>query len=292
MARPRGYQVGCINSRVHTKHAPDEYLELWRVFARARAPYVWPSSLAVMIGEAVRRTNEPTDGMFGHFYRFIHLDRDAGWFNILEHKPAEREDLAQIRIPANLQPNLRMLPYYFDINRHRLYFISKGAGAALSPGQVERLLKSLAEHENVVQRFGAVDIQIATEIDSVESLLRWPVLRNLSITLERPNATDFEDDERALRHLKALGARREVREYAKADDVGTLKPNEEMQAMARVAADNGRVHVEGTDPEGVSRGADSQHYPWKKNRHFQPATETLIDAFLGFVRDLFARRRL
>jgi hypothetical protein len=292
MARPRGYQVSCLNIRVHTKHSPEEYIELWKIFARARTPYVWPSSLAVMIGESVRKSNEPADGFFGHFYRFIQLDKDAGWFNIEQHKPAEKDDLEQIKIPSNLQPNLRMLPYYFDVVRHRLYFISKDISSALSPGQVERLLKSLAEIPDVVQRFGVVDIQIATEIESVENLLRWPVLRNMYIMLERPNSTDFEDDAAVLARLTALGARREKREYLKADEAQTLVPDDEMRDMAAVAADNGKVHVEGVDPSGVSRSADSQDYPWKQKKYYNPQLETLIGSFLGVVRDLFSHRRM
>jgi hypothetical protein len=112
------------------------------------------------------------------------------------------------------------------------------------------------------------------------------------IVLERPNATDFEDDEAVLKRLQALGARRERREYAKADEARTLTPDDEMRAMATVAADNGKVHVEGIDPAGVSRSADSQDYPWKKKRYYQPQIETQIDSFLGLVRDLFSRKRL
>jgi hypothetical protein len=245
-----------------------------------------------MIGESLPRSNEPSDGYFGHFYRFVQLDKDAGWFNIDAHKPAEKDDLEQIKIPPNLQPNLKMLTYYFDVHKHRLYFVSRDSSASLSPGQVERLLKSLAERPSLVQRFGAIEIQIATEVETVTSLLTWPVLRNMCITLERPNPTDFEDEEAVFRRLQEMGARREVREYSKADEAKTLTPNGEMRSMAAVAADNGRVHVNGIDGNGVSRSADSQDYPWKKKRYYQPQIESQTDSFLGFVRELFMRRKL
>lgn len=292
MPRDRTYTIGCLNIRVHTKHEPAEYLALWRALARLQQPYVWPSSTALMIGESARLANAPSDGFYGSLYRFVQIDKTAPWFNLASHKPAEAEDLRAITLPPNLQPNLRQLPFYFDANKHRLYFVTRMLPATVTPAQVEKLITYLTQHASITERFGRVDVQIAASVESVERLLGWPVIRTLRIEVERPNATELSDDEDVLARLKSLGARRERREYTKADDAMTLVPDARLRALANVAADNGRVHVDGVDPQGRKASADSQDFPWSQRVRYSPIISTLTDSFLETVRDLFSRTRL
>jgi Domain of unknown function (DUF4747) len=290
MARQRGFEVQCINIRVHTSHTPEEYEALWKAVGRLRAPIVWRTGVALMIGESAKRQAPPSNGFYGQFYRFVQINHDDPWFDISKHKPAEAEDLAKVSIPANLRPNLQQTPYFFDIHKHRLYFIARSGADSLSAVAVKKLLESLVAFHTVVERFGRVDLTIATERDDVQKLLEWPVLRRLKITLERPNPTDYEDEEAVFRHLNAIGVKSETRDYHRADDRPTIRPDDEMKGLAAVAGDNGEVEVTGTDPDGRRRTANSQDYKWSLKRTYDQRHQTLTEAFLQVVSDLFTRR--
>lgn len=290
MARQRGFEVQCINIRVHTAHNPAEYEALWKAVGRLRAPIVWRTGVALMIGESAKRQAPSTDGFYGQFYRFVQINKDDPWFDISKHKLAEAEDLAQVSIPANLRPNLQQTPYFFDVHKHRLYFLARAGSESLSAGAVLKLLGFLFEFHSVVDRFGTVDMTIATEREDVQRLLDWPVLRRLTIKLERPNPTDYEDEEAVFRHLNGIGVKSETRDYHRADDRPTIRPDDEMKALATVAADNGEVEVTGSDPEGRRRTANSQDFKWSLKRFYDQRHQTLPEAFLQAVSDMFTRR--
>lgn len=290
MARQRGFEVQCINIRVHTSHTPEEYEALWKAVGRLRVPIVWRTGVALMIGESAKRQASPAMGFYGQFYRFVQINQDDPWFDISRHKPAEADDLAKVSIPANLRPNLQQIPYFFDVHKHRLYFVARSGTDSLSASAVKKLLESLVGVPSIVERFRTVDLTIATEREDVQKLLDWPVLRRLKIYLERPNPTDYEDEEAVFRHLSAIGVRSETRDYHRADDRPTIRPDDEMKALAAVAGDNGEVEVTGTDPDGLRRTANSQDFKWSLKRNYDQRHQTLTDAFLQAVSDMFTRR--
>lgn len=290
MARQRGFEVQCINIRVHTKHEAVEYEALWKAVGRLRHPLKWRSGVALMIGESVKRQMNNAEGFYGQFYQFLEIHEDDPWFDISKHKPAEAEDVAKVSIPSNLRANLQEIPYFFDINKHRLYFLARAGAQTLSAAAVHKLLEMLIDFRAVKERFGTVDLTIATEREAVEKLLDWPVVRRLTIKLERPNPTDYEDEQAVFDHLNAIGVKSEKREYQLADSRATIRPDKEMRQLAVVAADNGEVEVAGTDPNGVRRTANSQHFRWSMKRTYDQNRETLVEAFLRTVSDLFTHR--
>jgi Domain of unknown function (DUF4747) len=155
---------------------------------------------------------------------------------------------------------------------------------------VHKLLEYLFDFHTVAERFGKVDLTIATQHEDVAKLLEWPVLRRLRIRLERPNPTDYEDEESVFRHLNGIGAKSETRDYIRSDERPTLRPDAEMRALATVAGDNGEVEVTGTDPEGKKRTANSQEFKWSLKRFYDHRNETTTEAFLRVVSDMFSKR--
>lgn len=290
MARQRGFEVQCINIRVHTKHEASEYEALWKAVGRLRHPMKWRTGVALMIGESAKRVANHAEGFYGQFYQFIEINQDDPWFDISKHKPADAEDVAQVSIPPNLRANLHEMPYFFDVCKHRLYFLVKAGKDSLSAPAVLKLLEELVEFVVVKERFGKVDLTIATEREAVEKLLDWPVLKRLTIRLERPNPTDYEDEQAVFEHLNAIGVKSEKREYQIADGRATIRPDREMRQLAVVAGDNGEVEVSGTDPQGKRRTANSQHFRWSIKRFYDHDRETRTEAFLRTVSDLFVHR--
>lgn len=153
-----------------------------------------------------------------------------------------------------------------------------------------KLLETLVGFNSIKDRFGKVDLTIATEREAVEKLLDWPVLKRLTIRLERPNPTDYQDELAVFNHLNAIGAKIEKRSYVAADDRTTIRPDTEMRQLAVVAADNGEVEVTGSDHQGKRRTANSQDYRWSLKRFYDHSRETLVEALLRTVNDLFTHR--
>jgi len=246
--------------------------------------------VALMIGESVKRQANHAEGFYGQFYQFVEINQDDPWFDISKHKPAEAEDVAKVSIPANIRANLHEVPYFFDINKHRLYFIAKAGSDTLSAAAVHKLLEMLVEFHAIKDRFQKVELTIATEREAVDKLLDWPVLRRLTIRLERPNPTDYDDEKSVFDHLNAIGVKSEKREYQLADSRTTIRPDKEMRQLAAVASSNGEVEVAGIDPQGKRRTANSQNFKLSIKRFYDQNRETLTEAFLRTVSDLFTHR--
>lgn len=242
-----------------------------------------------MIGEAHYHDENELIGFFGYFYRFIEINTDDAWFDIDQHKKAEAEDLEQVKIPDNLRPNLIEVPYFFDVEKHYLYVLTSTTGVSLSASVVQRLLERLSAAPRITNRFETVETQVATEKAAVAELLDWPVLRRVEIMFERPNASDFEDEEEVFRYLEEQNLAREKRTYTKAPEAKSINPGEEMKQLARIAADNGRVAVSGVDPKHQSRTVNSLQFPWARKTPYDHNLQSLKGAFLAFVSDI--RRR-
>jgi hypothetical protein len=290
VARQRGFEVQCINIRVHTKHEASEYEAFWKAIGRLRYPIKWRAGTALMIGESAKRLANHAEGFYGQFYQFVEINESDPWFDISKHKPADADDVAKVSIPTNLRANLYEMPYFFDVHKHRLYFLAKAGKDTLSAAAVYKLLEMLSDFHLIKDRFGKVDLTIATEREAVEKLLDWPVLKRLTIKLERPNPTDYEDEQAVFDHLNSIGVKSEKREYQLADARTTIRPDKEMRQLAVVAGDNGEVEVSGTDPQGKRRTANSQHFRWSIKRFYDQNRETRTEAFLRTVSDLFTHR--
>ncbi|HZT55822.1 MAG TPA: DUF4747 family protein [Burkholderiaceae bacterium] len=289
MPRPASFDVGCINIRVHPDHTTQRYLQFWRALHALRRPLVRRSGNALMIGE-VQRPNADARYVVGEFYRFIQINEDDQWFNIDAHKPAEADELDAISIPDELRPNLQFVPYVLDLKRHRLYVSTRSSDASLGIASVLKLLQSLVNHQKIHSQFGQVDLTVASDVADVDRMLSLPVLRSVQLVIERPNASDYDDERVVLDHLESIGASKETRQYVKAPNEQTLRPDDDMRALARVAASNGAVKVTGFDAARRPVKASSSSFPWFMRSTYNSNSQTLFQAFVSFVEDISSRR--
>lgn len=285
MSRTRHFDVSGINIRVHSKHAASEYTELWQKLHTSRI-YVTYANNALMIGDVrYENENDPAARLYGYFYRFLDVDPSNPWFNIDKHKKASESDVELVSIPAELKPDLIEIPYVLDVKAHRLYFVSHETQANLSPRLVHKLLTRLCTTDEIRERFGNVDLTILTEKAKIDELLRWPVIRNLTIKINRPNPNEEEDEAAFYERLKKRGLASETRIYKKADDAPTVTPDEEMRSLAHIAADNGVVEVSGTNPQRWSDKASSQDFPLRMKGSYDSNLQPLMDALKGLIDD-------
>ena len=287
MGKERTLHVSGLNIRVHTKHAADEYAALWKALHRLRLPTTRGVN-AIMIG-SVSSLNEAADSpLTGSLYRFTNINPDDPWFDIDEHKEADANDIAEVRIPKKLKPNLKEYPYLFDIKKHMLLFKSGGHEGGISPLLVQKMLQNLSERTNIARRFGDVDLTVMTERGVLERLLRWPEIRQIELVLERPNPTDFDDDQSFYDRLKRRSLKKEVTTFVKANEEKTIRPDHEMMKMFMIAVNNCRYTQKGMNAEGVIETASSTNYPLKEPTSYDPDVTTERDAFIEVARRLAA----
>lgn len=285
MGKNRTIYVGGLNIRVHTRHAAEEYATLWKALHRLRLPTTRGVN-AIMIGD-VRSLGDASDApLTGSLYRFTHINPDDPWFDIDEHKEADANDLAGVKIPPNLKANLKEYPYLFDIQKHKLFFKSGGYDGGISSWLVQKMLENLSGRPSIVRRFGSVDHTVMTEHGVLGRLLQWPEIRQIEVVLERPNPTDFDDDESFYKRLNRRNLRKEITTFVKANEEKTITPDEEMQKMFKVALNNGRYTQKGKNAKGVNDSASSVEYPLKESTTYDPDITTDLEAFIQVARGL------
>lgn len=286
MARDRTIKVSGINIRVHSKHAPSEYVDLWKTFTRSRKPKTRGVS-ALMIGTQRHiDKNDSSSPIFGYLYRFVNIDPTDPWFDIEKHEIADDADVAQVKIPAQLKPNLEEIPYLLDVKRHRFYFKSGGTGPAVSPLTALALIEHLSLYSPVTTRFGEVDATIITEKGTLKQLLAWPVLKQISVVLKRPNPNEFDDDTDFYERLERRGLKLEEHKFVKAPEAESITPDDEMIAMFNRALEDGTYTQRGVDEEGVLRTASAADYPMQESVVFDPDFELESDTFIRFSQSL------
>jgi hypothetical protein len=290
MRNTRAFDVCGLNIRVHSEHKPTEYVALWTQLAETRQ-FVTHANTALMIGDVrYEDDSNPASRLYGYFYRFLDVDMDHPWFNIERHKKASEREVAGVSIPVELKPGLVEIPYMFDVVAHKLYFVAHETQADLSPRMVKKLLTALCSADDVVERFGTVDLTVVTDKGKVAELLKWPVIRTLTIELERPNPTDEEDEEYFYEKLAARRLASQTIIYKKAPEEITIVPDEEMKRLARVAANNGVVTVSGKNPQQESAKASSKEYPLALKGSYNPAQQSLMDALKSLVYSILPKK--
>ena len=287
MGKERTLRVGGLNIRVHTKHAADEYAALWKALHRLRLPTTRGVN-ALMIGSVASLGDAADSPLVGSLYRFTNINPDDPWFDIDEHKEADATDVAELKIPKKLKPNLKEYPYLFDIKKHKFFFKSGGHDGGISPSLVQRMLQNLIGRPNIVRRFGDVDLTVMTEQGVLQRLLKWPEIRQIELVLERPNPTDFDDDQSFYERLRRRGLKKEVTTFVKASEEKTITPDKEMLKMFEIAVNNGKYTQKGKNAEGVVETASSTNYPLEEATSYDPDFTTERDAFVEVARRLVA----
>lgn len=283
MSRESRVDVCTLNIRVHTRHHPDEYTELWKMLFRLRA-HVVRGHTGLMIGEAMSVTPGTSRSLIrGYFYKFLEIDRDEPWFDIESGEQAGQEDMSRIVIPDKLRPNLVEIPYVFDPVKHHLHFVARGGKTAISPMMVQRLIKGLAGTHKVQNRFESIDVTIVTDTADIDRLLALHALQSLEIVIDRPNPAERDDDETFYDRMRRRGVSREAHAYKKAPREQSIQPDEEMRDLAHVAAENGVVKVVGRDERNIRVAASSAEFPRRREFKYSKSQQTMLDALIAFI---------
>jgi hypothetical protein len=288
MPRPRRVRVAAINIATDPK-SPESYVELWKRLFDLRKPIALPNDQALMIGsiEAVGSPSEPN--FQGSLYRFTMIDTAKPWFLLDEGKEADPAQVRrEVRIPANLRPNLVTFRYEFFPRGHRLVVErTNDHGESLSPSYVERLISTLTVDPVIAEGFVTIEATVETDDEKIEEIVTSPSLTSLEITVKRPNPDDDSDADEVevFRKLKEEGARKKTIKLQAASGKAIV-PNRETQTFARVARSNGNVIAKERKEDGRLRTLSTKEHPLIEQQSYDPNQTTRASAFSEAARKL------
>jgi hypothetical protein len=236
--------------------------------------------------------DDPLRGLKGRFYRFVHVDKDGQWFNVVRHDEATEEELEEINLPDHLRPNTEMYDFVFYPRGHTLYFNHRsnnrvnGRFPLLTAGSVVKLLKALASLHAIQGRFGDVEVTALPSKEQLERILKMPSLRHLVIEVTKPNPDELgKAEEEVFRRMSKLNARKQRQEYF-AERHESLKVDEDAKTLALVGAANGKVTGYGVGKEGRPTQVSTTEKPWVDIVEYDPSVTIEMEALAEATRQL------
>lgn len=286
----RTITLAALNVVLRPPHRAERYTDLWRAAATARAPVPLRGDTAGLIGSAhFRDTGTRNERVEGDLYKFVSIDLQGKWLDLRTGRAADRQAVdQQVRIPANLRPNLRTLPYVFFPRLHRLVFVSHlDAKSAMSPGMARRLIEQCLNREDLVETFGKVEVTIEPDRETLSRIFALPRLRRLRIEVSPPNA--LADVERRLfRTMEQQNADRLIQELESHHPDG-LKPSQEVQQVAEVAQSNGVVSARGVNDSNRVVELSTADHPHQERVVYNPNVATASDTLNERAPDIAIR---
>lgn len=252
MPRKQKFQAVALSVRIPDDKERDYASLLAAVFQLRKSVEVYRGT-----GMALTSFN-PRSGK-GTLSKFSIIDLEGDWFDESGFGPANEKDIEQISIPSNLRPNLVSKPIRLDAENHLITVMVYSAGKSISPTQVEKYFRSILTLPSILEEFGAVQIDLYKDSDEIDEMLKIETLKEIKITVSRPNHIDKDlakEIEDALKDEKAD----EITRIIKSKDSDYLEPSARTLAFGFLAAENGSVAVK-YDDDGATVASTSQSRP-------------------------------
>jgi hypothetical protein len=176
MKRLRTIKLGILNIKIHP-HSCDRYIELFEEVVRLNEPTaVFGSEWGMIgyVGEFKSRADalgQPElKAAVGAFYRFLNIDPKKPWFHLLDRRPLDTEvGDRPPAVPDHLKPNFREVSFVFFPDKHRLFFDVNSC----THNFAQRLLDKLFKNEQIVSRWGPVDIIVESSRETLVNQIRY-----------------------------------------------------------------------------------------------------------------------
>lgn len=281
MARRIKISAGVLNIRLHP-HTPERYAEFLNDIYKLKRPVKLRGDRHGMI--SLLNRSESENGIFtGVITTFLDIEFDGTWFNTEELKAATDEQISEVAIPENLHPNAASFYFQFNVNSHKLYFQTYSAGKVLSEKSALSLFQGLSSDLGISQKFGDAKITVIQSKEGLEKIFSIPIIKEITITIVKPNADIFSDDFEAQieAHLAGTHSKKLTISY-EADAGSSVVPSDEIKAISAVALENGSVKVNGRDDSGAVKRSTDDH-PMQYQDKYDPDSMTENQAFRSII---------
>lgn len=283
MARHIKQEVCAVNLRISNEEKRNYARLLKKLFDLRRGFKVHGDTYV-----AIQHFDERTG--FGTFSKYTEIEIDGEWFDLEIFDAATPEKLDKINIPENLRPNLTKFYFQLGINLHVVAFSSYTDSKNLSPKAIEKYFRSGVVVPEIFHDFGRVDVDVVQDYDDVLSLLMRDGIREIDISIKRPNPDDIGDDLAKIieERLKGQNAEEYVESLKTSSEKG-IQVNERTRNLAIVGAENGSVRVK-SPVNGVMKWQDTSNTPLTEVEKYAP-DESEYNVFSRLVRRIFQRIR-
>lgn len=287
MGRMRTLTTGALNVVIQAgeHHNPNSYEKLFYELFDLNTPLKLRGEEYLVVGGLQPAPDGA--GLIGVLDRFVSIE-SFNWYNSKKRRPASADEMRRIRIPNALEANHREYPFYFDLGTHRLVFLASDVGLRLNPLQVQAFVSALSSDIRIVRTFGSVSVTVEQEIEGLSRILDAPRLRQISITINRPNADSLAAfDATFMRQLEEQRAARLLLEL-RADTEDSLAPNNYARKLAALATSNGSVDAKIID-DGIVKSVSSRDYPLLERVSYSTSRTDQMSAFLSAARQMIRR---
>lgn len=281
MARKIKISASSLNIRLHP-HNPEIYIQwLDNLYRKRIISQVYGDRYGML--SSLDRSKSDNGFLSGIITTFVKFDKDGQWFNSSELKEATEDEVSAISIPVDLHWNPASFYFKFFAKSHRLYFQTYSQGKSITPLSAQNFFKNLAKNLEVIGEFGEAQISIVQDKASLDKMFRIERIKEISITILKPNTDIFDDDfeQNIEAHLAQTGSR-EITVSYKADANGSIAPDDDIRKISKVALDNGSVKVVGRDEKGAVT-MNSEQFPEELHDKFDPEVTSERNAFIALL---------
>lgn len=248
MARKIKVSASSLNIRLHP-HSQEIYVKwLSDIYRRKLVVPVYGDRFGMI---SLLDRKDAKDGILsGVITTFIKFEKDGDWFNSADLKEATKDEVSEISIPENLHYSPSQFYFKFYTSTHRLYFQTYSKGKTLTPLSAQSFFGNLSKNLDVMELFGEAQVSIVQDKASIEKMFKIERIKEISITILKPNTDIFDDDfdKNIEAHLAETGSRQITVTY-RADANGSVKPDDDINKISKVALTNGSVKVVGRKKE-------------------------------------------
>lgn len=269
MARKTKITAGILNVRLHP-HSVPIYLSFLEDLFRLKEMVRIHGDRHAMLSFLDREKKD--DGIIeGVVTTFTSIDVDGEWFDATGLSIATDEQVSEVNIPNSLYPNSSSFYFLFNANNHRLYVQTYSKGRTLSIRLAQKLFSDLSLKTRIATKYGAAKITIVQDKAKLDDLFALPVIKDIEITILKPNADIFDDDfeEKIEAHLAEAHSRKLTIKY-EADQGKSIKMTPGIRRASEAALENGSVEVKGRDRQGAAVVQSTEDFPREIQERYDP----------------------
>ena len=258
MARKLKMSAVILNIRLHP-HSEEIYANFIEAIYNLKKPVQVHGDRYGIIS-SIDKTESKSGIISGAITTFTRIETDTRWFDTSGLREATDRQVSQINIPANLAPNSASFYWAFDVKKHKLFVQSYSGGKSLSAKQAQMMFSALSRDMEITTLFNEAKISIVQSPDALEAMFRIPRIKQIKITILRPNPDVFSDDFEANieQHLADNHSRQLTLTYD-AEKGSSIQPGNQIRAVSHAALTNGEVEVKGRDETGAITRSTKEH---------------------------------
>lgn len=275
----RTIEVAALNVAMHRPHSPQRYVDLFRHAYEAQRIFSHGEIHSLLLGSLQGLADAVENNEFsGEIYRFVKIDPNEPWFNMLTRAEATPDQVQQINIPPHLLAHMQTIPFVFYPREHELWFVAKDRKSTLAIQVVENFFQRLLQDTAAANQMPEIAVTALPDQEALDEVLSVPGLHRLELQFKRPNPDDgaMDHEARFEERLAAMNVK-SMQETFSAGAGQVLLPDEQLKAEAAVASRNGNVIGIGKNDNGTPIERTTKSKPMRLFLHVNSAIQTAKD---------------